>query len=68
VSARNAGIELDASNDQATIVDNTIFGIPQTSTLPYGIYLAGNDAIVSGNTVTFTWLVNGAQRSRTMTV
>ena len=54
ISANNVyGVYLDSGNDHATLIGNTLFGIPGNSSQGQstGIYLASNDDTVSGNTV-----------------
>src|SRR5262249_120120 len=49
-----AGIDLETSNDNATISGNTFYGVPGGSTTDdesYGIKLVDSGSVVSGNTV-----------------
>jgi parallel beta-helix repeat protein len=45
------GIVLDASNDDASIIDSTIHGSPGNSSGDAGIYVAANNPLISGDTI-----------------
>jgi autotransporter-associated beta strand protein/parallel beta-helix repeat protein len=50
----NAGVDLEASNDNASFIDDNVYGIPGPPTSqnqPYGIYVAANGLTVQGSNV-----------------